>query len=64
MNQIASNHYTRSTYRPGGRGTVLAIGIALIMGAGTVAAAVSPAPDSTANGGAAPNGGASVAQVR
>jgi hypothetical protein len=57
MNQIASN-YTRSTYRAGGRGTVLAIGIALVVGAGTVAAAVTPAQHSTANG------GASVAQVR
>ena len=59
MNQIANNHYyTRSTDRPGRRGTVLALGVALVLGAGTVAAAVAPADDTTANG------GASVAQVR
>jgi hypothetical protein len=59
MNQIATNHYCRrATARPGRRGTVFALGIALVLGAGTVAAAVAPADDST------PNGGASVAQVR
>src|SRR5215207_10080668 len=58
MNQIARHHYTRSTDRAGRRGTVLALGIALVLGAGTVAAAVAPADDST------PSGGAGVAQVR
>jgi hypothetical protein len=59
MNQIANNHYyTRSTAGPGRRGTVFALGLALVLGAGTVAAAVAPADDST------PNGDASVALVR
>jgi hypothetical protein len=52
MNNLASNYYTRSSTKPGGRGTVLALCVALVIAAGTAGAGLAPDSQSTADSGA------------
>ena len=56
MNQLSSNHYIGSGQRAGRRGPVLTIAIALVIGAGTVAAGLAgSAPASAAGGSLSPD---------
>jgi hypothetical protein len=53
MNNIANNYYTRSSGRCGGRGALLALGVVLVLAAGTAGAGLAQVDHSSSDSGAA-----------